>query len=393
MSKNLKEKQYYEDLYDSETIEDCKRMFCNSTDRKFLDKEINKYKDKKSASEMLNKWADTVDKIGLYFFKGDRYRKREETIREWMAKDRNRDQKLENTNLENIKCKYCNTLMDLIDKDYFPKNIEPLEESILFIYSCPKCKKSRAIFENNEEYIPKKVLCPKCNNELDVKGNATEDKLITTYKCNNCDYINIDEIERFKPENKEIDYEQFLKNKKEYCLDDKEGMEYVSQSIRLESLTKEFEKDKEKEKQKATYDKIKELNKPKIFDLQELLSKGLEKYKFVKLNFKEPQIEKFITIEFTIYDSESSRSEYDAKNILQKQIEAILKETNWILMSDGISYRLGMLSGRLKAYEREEDLVELVNKRFKDLKPKEEKIDSNRKDWVVKGANGEDITL
>jgi hypothetical protein len=29
-------------------------------------------------------------------------------------------------------------------------------------------------------------------------------------------------------------------------------------------------------------------------------------------------------------------------------------------MSDGIYYRLGILSGRLKAYEREEDLVGLV---------------------------------
>jgi hypothetical protein len=29
-------------------------------------------------------------------------------------------------------------------------------------------------------------------------------------------------------------------------------------------------------------------------------------------------------------------------------------------MSDGIHYRLGILTGRLKAYEREEDLVEVV---------------------------------
>lgn len=63
-------------------------------------------------------------------------------------------------------------------------------------------------------------------------------------------------------------------------------------------------------------------------------------------------------------------------------------------MSDGVSYRLGILSGRLKVYKREVDLVELVNKRFKDLKPKEEIIENNnKKDWTVKGQNGEDITL
>ncbi len=32
-----------------------------------------------------------------------------------------------------------------------------------------------------------------------------------------------------------------------------------------------------------------------------------------------------------------------------------MRETNWRLMSDGISYRLGYLNGRLRAYEGEED--------------------------------------
>ena len=34
-------------------------------------------------------------------------------------------------------------------------------------------------------------------------------------------------------------------------------------------------------------------------------------------------------------------------------------------MSDGISYRLGFLIGRFHAYEREEDLVELVRVKMK----------------------------
>jgi len=39
------------------------------------------------------------------------------------------------------------------------------------------------------------------------------------------------------------------------------------------------------------------------------------------------------------------------------------------------------------------NLLKLVNERFKDLKTKEEKIDPNRKDWVVKDVNGENMTL
>lgn len=31
-------------------------------------------------------------------------------------------------------------------------------------------------------------------------------------------------------------------------------------------------------------------------------------------------------------------------------------------MSDGVSYRVGILTGRLRAYERDEDLLKLIKK-------------------------------
>lgn len=57
---------------------------------------------------------------------------------------------------------------------------------------------------------------------------------------------------------------------------------------------------------------------------------------------------------------QEDRKEYDSTNKLKKLIKVALEETNWRLMTDGIHYRLGILTGRLKAYEREEDLVKLV---------------------------------
>jgi len=38
-----------------------------------------------------------------------------------------------------------------------------------------------------------------------------------------------------------------------------------------------------------------------------------------------------------------------------------LEETNWRLMGDGVCYRAGYLSGKLKCYEKEEDLLDIVN--------------------------------
>jgi hypothetical protein len=50
---------------------------------------------------------------------------------------------------------------------------------------------------------------------------------------------------------------------------------------------------------------------------------------------------------------------------LEKVLNKALNGVNWKLMSDGISYRLGILSGSLKGFEAEEDLVELVKSRNK----------------------------
>jgi hypothetical protein len=74
-------------------------------------------------------------------------------------------------------------------------------------------------------------------------------------------------------------------------------------------------------------------------------------------------------------------------------VDQALIDTNWRLMSDGISYRLGYLNGRLRAYEQEEDLKELVIKSRK-LKPKQSVNKTTGKNArTIKGKNGEDIIL
>ena len=61
----------------------------------------------------------------------------------------------------------------------------------------------------------------------------------------------------------------------------------------------------------------------------------------------------------------------------------------------GIAYRLGYLTGRLRAYENEEDLKKLVTKDgLISIKPKpidEEQAKKNA--YRIKGKNGEDIIL
>lgn len=80
----------------------------------------------------------------------------------------------------------------------------------------------------------------------------------------------------------------------------------------------------------------------------------------IHLQLANPEIDRNVVVPFTVQDSKTGResrtSEYDLKRLLKK----ILEDTNWRLMTDGVNYRLGVLAGRLRGYESEEDLLKLV---------------------------------
>ena len=70
-------------------------------------------------------------------------------------------------------------------------------------------------------------------------------------------------------------------------------------------------------------------------------------------------------VEFNAVDSESGRREYDSRQTLKKLIQDSLLGYNWRLMSEGVSYRMGFLSGRLKGIEKESDLVRFGSNKLK----------------------------
>ena len=68
---------------------------------------------------------------------------------------------------------------------------------------------------------------------------------------------------------------------------------------------------------------------------------------------------RYVTVPFVVQDGKADRVEYDSKTQLKKLINIALDKTNWRLMSDGVSYRVGYLSGKLRCHETEEDLIEI----------------------------------
>ncbi|MBI2415513.1 MAG: hypothetical protein HYV33_02500 [Candidatus Kerfeldbacteria bacterium] len=50
---------------------------------------------------------------------------------------------------------------------------------------------------------------------------------------------------------------------------------------------------------------------------------------------------------------------------MTKLLEKNLVTTNWSLMSDGLTFRMGILTGRLHGYDEEDAIKQLITSRLK----------------------------
>ncbi len=180
-----------------------------------------------------------------------------------------------------------------------------------------------------------------------------------------------------------------------FCLVDKEFRDRLFRMKHdFEGMAQLGKEMQEKRDNKHIYDAVKEIKKPKIAELIPLLSEPLEKEGYIEFHLDKPEMGRDVYVGFSCLDSKSDRKDYDSRKTLKKLVDSALEDTNWRLMSDGISYRLGYLNGRVKAYESEEDLKKLAMK-SKNLKPKQTSSDATDKNGnrVLKTPDGKDIIL
>lgn len=180
-----------------------------------------------------------------------------------------------------------------------------------------------------------------------------------------------------------------------YCLHDEKVLkEFRDAKWRYEEMARLGKEMKEKEENKHIYEAIAEIKKPKIGELVSILQPILEKEGYIEFSLEKPDLGRFVHVGFSCLDNKSDRSDYDSRKTLQSIIRKGLSETNWHITSDGISYRLGYLTGRLRAYEDEEGLRKLVIKSGIKIKPNRiNKEDPRKNSRRIEGKNGEDIVL
>lgn len=359
----LKPKQYYIDRYDLRTIKDCLHYYQRLY--KELPKIIKDTKNKSTSEEDIRKdWLRLMNMI-IVSIRAERFRHKEKIINEWMEEDKLKQEKFDNVESLEIYCDDCNVLMEEMFKSLQEEDKNNLQ--VLFMYKCPKCNKRKAYYDNGKPHESKPTLCEKCGNEIDIsiKSNDKKDTTKWTYKCTSCDYkkVEVDDHKKWKQEQNEKETEDknlLIKFRKDFVFSEEEGKEVLYGLETMKNIGEEVKKMKEKQKDPA-YQKTLNIKKIKVVEVNKLLKELMEKDGYIDLQFEKPDIGRFVAVPFTVQDEKAEREEYNSKTQLKKLIEKTLEPTNWRLMSEGISYRVGYLSGKLRCYETESDLYKLIS--------------------------------
>ena len=364
MFKYLKDEKYYIDRYDLHTIEECLGYYRNIRDG--LEKKRGTKQFRKFNKEEFDREVHKITGLTINVIKAKRYKHKKEMIHEWMERDGKAQKKFDNAvPPHGLQCKECFSATEIIFKDL--KNLHEENSQVLFMFECLNCKKRQAFYEDETEWHYKKPRCPECSSTLDRKSTYTKNILTISYSFPNCSYKN-EEIDDFNKSKKEREEREARESKLlaeyrgEFCISDKVGEEMLRAYEFLSRLYDDF-KEKEKRDKDPLIQQVRQLKKLTVIQLRKLIENSLEKEGFTDLKFGRPEIGKYVIIDFSIIETKDDRKEYDSQNILKKLINGLLENTNWRLMSDGIHYRLGILTGRLKAYEREEDLVKILKKK------------------------------
>lgn len=359
----LKPEQYYSDRYDLHTIETCMRHYSNLKIEMYQKRdELNDHDDEtfeKEVHKMVSYFINTI--------KIDRFRYKKEKLDEWMDRDRQIQEKYDQaTPLDNLLCHLCNSPTKVMMKDMFHAYDENAQ--VLFMYECVNCEKRQAFFEDGSEWKPKEKLCPNCHTPVEEKAQKDDRAITTTYWCNDCSHTDQDVLEltdntEFK-ERESREKALLEKYRDEFCYTDEVGLEAVHSFDRLIAFVKGM-REKEKQDKDPVFQQARQLKKLRASKLQEIIRKAVESKGYMDLQFDKPELGKYVTIGFSVNDTNEEREEYDSRRALKRIITNSLKDTNWRLMTEGISYRIGILTGKLKAYERGEDLAELLKREQK----------------------------
>jgi len=247
--------------------------------------------------------------------------------------------------------------MNLIEHCFFG-----MESLIMFAYDCPNGHTPRKIvYPDGKEYFFPEIHCNDCGStEKKSKSIKTKKYLIWKVECAGCGKVTTDKIDRYARK-------ETISNadREKYCINLK-GRKTMNESLEeIGILYERFIKPAEERKKHDT-DKIEKLTIPQ---LETRLTKLSKKMGFIKFRFHEPEFKGRASVTLSLQDP-STRNGNESITLLTKALKKELFYTNWRIDSiTKVMYRLGILTGKLKAYETDEDLIKIAKEIAKRKKP------------------------
>lgn len=340
MEKHRKSDQYYIDQYDRSTIEELKKLaelYHKAKKKFFFDPENPKSeKNNTEAWRIETKYRD----IGAI-----RARNKEEIIRSRIFADERKDRLIQTYPVpKNVKCGTCGDLMEFELHMFLGER-----DDLVFVFKCHNdhLPKKMIYPDGTERTLPSRC-CSYCNGDLSKTTKRTKLKLTITETCVKCSKVEITEFdltpEKIIPINED--------DRKKYCTD------FIGRKTLIESL-EEIASLGELLEKKEQFDYNEFIQKLNISELEKRLSEQLEKSEYLKIQFEKPDVGRYLIVAFSAQDS-TNRSEKESIKLLKKTTEKVLYATNWRLMSTDITYNLGFLTGKLKGFSLEEDLIKVA---------------------------------
>lgn len=217
----IKKKSYYEDIFDLLTIEEALRIKNDSPSSD------NSYSDK-FPTETIKAMRTTVNELLLFFYLGERVKKKKLYLERVMSEDKEKQQFYDSKFEPNhVLCPYCESPVHLIDKTL--DDFSSSQMQVIFMYECIGCKKRSCFFPDGKLKTFPPDECSNCkSNDILEKSVQTPRKTTITSKCNSCGHISetiydLDELEQSRAEREKyknslfmsyrLDMIQFISNK------------------------------------------------------------------------------------------------------------------------------------------------------------------------------------
>ncbi len=371
MSGYLEDRSVYEERYDRITVELCR------TREQIVDGALGERLPLDSRGD-----ADPANGYYIYsvmYFElvevlaGERWQEREETIRRWMEEDGAKDRRLADaTPAVTPYCRVCGEDMQVRRRNYLHRERRGRkadEEDILFLFECKPCNKRMVLWQDGTEWEGHQARCGECGARVEETDKRRGNTITTTYTCGACGHNHKSGWHLGAKAKTEAD-PHFKVDRRRFCFDAATGKKFLARKAHLERIDAVVEQAR-KDSGTGTepIDPITQavggIKRLKVAQVADALAEATAKAGYRDFKLGEPQVGREIAIPFNCLDDRPERESYDSRMALKKLLAGTLADTNWRLMSDGVSYRLGYLSGRVRAYESEDDLRTLAEKKLK----------------------------